>query len=646
MDPDEDNGAVRPQLRESRRLRNLDPPSPFHQPPKSHSTQSPVDSIRNANLNPPLSNTEDHQISYQIPTQINVEDASLSQYDTAHNTTYREHPSSNQSIVSMNIDLSSTTRNSHSNDPPEDVQSNTSSLLSYSHPRNPSSGNTTTLQHTTNSNVVPPSHSSKTSSITLPSTEKFNQEKNTYESFNIQLQSMTADIAEFKRVTTNNQIRVDSCIQNLTQTTTKIADSTLALHSNINEVKSTLQTYESNLQTSITNAIVAAMQQIQVPSAPTNTPCDIPTQHPSATIPTSVQNQIPSPICSSTSNQTPFQPIVSNPPITANTIKTSNCANPAVIDLTSLSTLLQNHTTPSSKQFFPTFHKKDDFFSWRSLCILELSSSRSSFYNDFITFNSEGIASFKQDMSCQQNRELFKITRHALSTTLDTTFITTDCITSANGLNLWKTLEQRYRPLPKDEIEKIDFQTEFTKLSRNSNETHENFLIRFEKFVSEMAYFHMKPSTLHQVLVFLDGLQEPLLGDPICTIRQDPKSIYANWIVADNLQHTLQKAKSFIKQKQKYIIVPPSSRLGGKRKKSDNPPSEQSTDQPFEIMKTKFTSALKNAENPLDTIFDFRNKNRRGCYFHGDKHKFFKCRLVENICETHGFTDKLKETIR
>ena len=182
MDPDEDNGAVRPQLRESRRLRNLDPPSPFHQPPKSHSTQSPVDSIRNANLNPPLSNTEDHQISYQIPTQINVEDASLSQYDTAHNTTYREHPSSNQSIVSMNIDLSSTTRNSHSNDPPEDVQSNTSSLLSYFHPQDPSTGNPTTLHNTATSNVVPLSHSSKTSSITLSSTDKYTQENNKYES--------------------------------------------------------------------------------------------------------------------------------------------------------------------------------------------------------------------------------------------------------------------------------------------------------------------------------------------------------------------------------------------------------------------------------------------------------------------------------
>ena len=249
-------------------------------------------------------------------------------------------------------------------------------------------------------------------------------------------------------------------------------------------------------------------------------------------------------------------------------------------------------------------------------------------------------------MSRQQNRELFKITRHALSTALDTTFITTECIKSADGLKLWETLEQRFKPLPKDEIEKIDFQTEFTKLSRHPNETHENFLIRFDKFVSEMAYFSMKPSTLHQVLVFLDGLKEPLLGDPICTIRQDPTSIYANWIVTDNLQHTLQKAQSFLKQKQKYVIVPPTSRPGGKGKKIETRPPDQSTDQKLDTMKSKFTTALKNAENPIDAIFEFRNKNRRGCYFHGDHHKFFKCRLVEHLCEKQGFADNLNEAIR
>ena len=63
-------------------------------------------------------------------------------------------------------------------------------------------------------------------------------------------------------------------------------------------------------------------------------------------------------------------------------------------------------------------------------------------------------------------------------------------------------------------------------------------------------------------------------------------------------------------------------------------------------MKSKFTTALKNAENPIDAIFEFRNKNRRGCYFHGDHHKFFKCRLVEHLCEKQGFADNLNEAIR
>ena len=99
MDPDEDNGAVLPQLRESRRLRNLDPPPPIQPPLKSRPTQPSVNNIRNTNLDPPLLDTADHQISPTVPTQINVEDASLSQYGTAHNTAYYDRPSSNMSVA-------------------------------------------------------------------------------------------------------------------------------------------------------------------------------------------------------------------------------------------------------------------------------------------------------------------------------------------------------------------------------------------------------------------------------------------------------------------------------------------------------------------------------------------------------------------
>ena len=76
------------------------------------------------------------------------------------------------------------------------------------------------------------------------------------------------------------------------------------------------------------------------------------------------------------------------------------------------------------------------------------------------------------------------------------------------------------------------------KLRRRNNETHKKNLIYFEKFITEMTYYNIKHSALHQVLVFLDELNASLLGNLICIIMyQDPNAIYSNWIVAEKPTH-------------------------------------------------------------------------------------------------------------
>ena len=611
MDPDEDDGVIH-RRRESRRLRHLDP--------LNHSSTTQT-------LTEPLVPTPRTNVNLPVPDHITVEDASMSQYDTANTN----------DANTANSNILQSTKGS-SNDPPEENHMSTSSLISYSHSTNSTNHSNVRNQENPN-NII---QTVQQTNIPFPSNSTISSQTNNHQLYLLQqqIQTMQQDFEFFKQNTTENQNNINNQIQTLTTNTSKLAEASSLINTNLNEIKSScttnledvktsLQHYENNLQSSITNAVVAALQQIQPPTTSNPPPIAPPTVVSSTNIPSPVPSSHPSTHASTTTSTT--------------TQPTSNVHPSTVIDLTTLTNILQNHPPSSTKQILPTYHKKDNFYIWKSLCLLELSSSRNPFYNELVTYKENGGAIFKSDLSHQQNRELFKITRHALSTTLDTNFITTEIIQTADGLNLWKTLETRFKPLDKDEIEKIDFQTDFMKLKRNNNETHELFLTRFEKFISEMKYFNVCPSTLHQVLVFLDGLNEPLLCDPICTIRQSPQSIYANWIVQDNLKHTLQKAQNYLKQKRRYVKPAPNDRKQPKEKKQEATPSDRPN---LEALKTNFLTSLKTETDPLNAIFDYRNKNRKGCYFHGNEHKFFKCRLAENVCENNGFGDAFNEAKR
>ena len=67
-----------------------------------------------------------------------------------------------------------------------------------------------------------------------------------------------------------------------------------------------------------------------------------------------------------------------------------------------------------------------------------------------------------------------------------------------------------------------------------------------------MDFYGIKPTPQLQAVVFLGGLNEPLLTDPIMQIHVSPNSTYTSWIVEGNLKHTLERARNFVEQKKMY----------------------------------------------------------------------------------------------
>ena len=242
------------------------------------------------------------------------------------------------------------------------------------------------------------------------------------------------------------------------------------------------------------------------------------------------------------------------PPSTTPTLTTPTSINNQPITYADMLNI-----TNSSKCAFPTYTKTQNIYEWQTTCILELATSNKPIHKNMLQYDSFGDPILKSVLPKAENQELFRMTKSALSTKLNTRFITVDMIRRADGLHLWNELTHRFKPLNKDAIELSDMQANFTTFSKFPNETDDMYVTRFEETVQQMEYFHIKPSQHLQVIVFLSGLKDSRLQDPIMQLRQSPQLVYKNWIQPDNITHTLQKARAYCALINQYAPREPSN---------------------------------------------------------------------------------------
>ena len=471
MDPDEGGGTPPPPpVRRSRRQQNLNP-------------MTTRNDFNHANDN----NTHTLQ-------SVVLEDASQSQYQSRNYTTpYQQshHSSTNLSYASSqrpiptvprytNDDDASTLpsvytshRHSRSSDPPEETFGVASSNKSaYSNqPGNSASSRAPTSYRSASPYPLPDTiqvHDLHTpSSITQPATY-VNSE--TYQTLQDTVMQLQHDFTTFQTSSTQQNTHIQREMNVMTQRMQ-------SQHDNMHHA----------VTNAVTNAVVEAMKQFQssphpIPPSPSPqqpTPV-IPTTTSSVTVPTSHINHAPDPLTStpmpsSTSNihvpmaPSPYQNITSPIP---HLTEQGTIDNPIT-----LADLVQ--MTSSPKCSFPVYTKNQNIFEWRTVCLLELAGSSKPAHRNMVIVNDDGKMVFQTNLSIRDKQELFRMTKKALSTKLNTNFITVDVINRADGIQLWDMILQEFQPLPKDEMELEDMKQAFLNLSKSTTENDQTYLERF-----------------------------------------------------------------------------------------------------------------------------------------------------------------------
>ena len=588
-----------------------------------------------------------------------MSEASLSQYTTEPTT---HNHSRNESLQVLPPTHSSNTIETNS-DPPEDH-----SGISYQTPsvtQSPAPASTPNTQ-------IPPRSINVSYASPTPLFHPMNQSATSISTTTSNPAYVSRD--EFNKLKTT----VERLEHNMTYFNTTLTN----IASNTENLQTTLIDAQSNIQQQITNAVVNAMTTVQTLNKP------------STSIPITNHTTINETTNANTTNTTPiYTPSTSRIPspihhASQNAIMHNTASSPPI----TIADIIQmgNHTKCS----FPTYTKSMNIFKWKELCILELASSTKPIHASLIQYDSDNNPTLNNDLSRAESQELFRLTRNALSTKLNTEFITVEMLRQADGIALWTTLIARFKPIEKDDIELVDMNADFTSFQCTTNENDDTYIQRFEQKVSDMEFYGIKPSPQLQAVVFLGGLNDPLLSDPIMNLQESKESTYSNWIIEGNIKYTLTRARNFIEQKKKYSqaskpitsshpppnhtprplqLVPPNHNKYTQpyHQQQQRQSYQQPTRQPYQptqlpytnspawqhssnpmnapdidALKTQFKTDLSSTTNKQDCIFNWRNKNKRSCVFHpGQAHKFFQCRTVQAICHECDLGHELHKAI-
>ena len=568
---------------------------------------------------------------------VHVSDASISQYNTAQSNA--DAPSITDSVLAQ----------THSNntiissDPPEDhtgLSTSTPSTSQFSHqPSTPLPSN-------------PPRNINVNQTHPLPLFTPRNQSDTSFASTTSHNYTSMDDFNKLSRTVDRLQNNMNYFNQNLN-----------ALTSQTNTLQNTLNTVNNTMHQTITTAVIEAMTRMQ--ALPNHTPATTDSDNTQPATNVITNTPIPNTTTAHTNeNHTSYTNNISMPS------NISNISNIASTPVTVADVLSMTNQTKCS---FPTYVKSMNVYEWKEMCILELASSKRSIHTKLIQYTPEGNPTLNPNLTREESQELFRLTVKAISPKIKTNFITVDMLKQANGIELWRLLIDRFKPIAKDDIQLVDMNSEFTNFKRIPKESDDSYIQRFEDKVREMDYYGIKPSAQLQAIVFLGGLNEFMLSDPIMNLRESNSSTYSSWVVEGNLKYTMTRARNYMDQKRKYsktsnepTITPPqptqpNQHEVNRRHKTPTPtpryqfqppprymyqnqphftpppsynPNQQQMSAPnIDALKKQFKAELIASENKQDVIFNWRNKNKKSCVFHpGQQHKFFWCRVAQSIC--------------
>jgi deoxyuridine 5'-triphosphate nucleotidohydrolase len=244
----------------------------------------------------------------------------------------------------------------------------------------------------------------------------------------------------------------------------------------------------------------------------------------------------------------------------------------------------------------------------------------------------------------------------ALDPKLNLEFITTELIETADGIQLWNLILQRFKPALKGTFEKEDLKIEFRNMHKNEKETNTAFLKRIEQKLAYLQLHNLHISDAEKAVALLEGLRSAYLIQPVVQLRADGDSTYDSWIKPGDLQHTLECATRHIAQYVRYNTKVTDTRQKSYKTalsqndppKTTNPKANDTDKKPFIKSPELFKSDLASSSNIVSTITKWKNKSPAACSLHPkmDNHKFIDCGLVRAICDETGNLNSLAEVIK
>ena len=353
----------------------------------------------------------------------------------------------------------------------------------------------------------------------------------------------------------------------------------------------------------------------------------------------------------------PDQPISQLPSTLAPQSSTGSGINAlAPIDLT---TILEQ--TSQVKPVFPPFKPEVmTVTKWQYLCMLKLTACKNPYYHSFVLPDSNNGNTLNPNLPKEKKAALFSLIHDALpNNKLNLEFITKTMIRNADGLSLWTTCGVRFAPKKKGHYEKEELKNEFKTLSKNDNETNSSFLRRIEQKANELTLHGINLQAHEKALTLLKGLTSEYLRTPIVAIMQDDgNGEYKEWIVEDDLMHTLNKAESRIKyEKAAASLLTPkrvpnpykaavlTSRASGSSSSTTRPTTTATSLLPKQQLIQEL-KACPDQQKRINKLFQWKAKEKDGCILHPNLklHKFLRCDDVGELCKANGWTEDLVET--
>ena len=290
-----------------------------------------------------------------------------------------------------------------------------------------------------------------------------------------------------------------------------------------------------------------------------------------------------------------------------------------------------------TKLSFTVYKSSSDYSHWKALCLLE-ACNNTKYHN--IARKINGKFHFNNEMSDDDSTALYLATMKSLGSNAYN-IISIEDTERADGIQLWKELDEYFNEKEDSILLKHDIKKNFESLTRQSNETIDNYRVKFEKHLYLMRINSISiPSHLELVYQFLNNMKVIKVFDDIKMKIDTEDSFFRNL----SWKQLCTKSK---KQIRLYMKIHPGTDVLQQEKKREPkqpkpkptyPQKERDRNENLDYKTTldldklnQIKSLLKRANNPKYELHNLYTKHEFTCPIHSDTmHPLLGCTLLSS----------------